>query len=70
MDEPIYKGQAGMQNLLLAITGLSLPILLCAKAYFLSKEMAIHHHLAHDDVDKHEEHGFGEILIHQATDTI
>mmetsp|Transcript_30639 Transcript_30639/g.52320 ORF Transcript_30639/g.52320 Transcript_30639/m.52320 type:complete len:898 (-) Transcript_30639:109-2802(-) len=70
VEEPMYKGQAGMQNLLLAIAGISVPVLLCAKPYFLSKEMATHHHSAHDDDDDEEEHGFGEIIIHQAIETI
>merc|ERR1712013_307383 len=37
--------------------------------YFLSKEMATHGHSAADDEDE-EEHGFGEIIIHQAIETI
>jgi len=71
VDEPMYYGQAGIQNILLAIAFISVPVLLCAKPYFLSKEMATHHHSAHDDDDEDdEEHGFGEILIHQAIETI
>jgi len=68
VDEPMYNGQASMQNLLLAIAGISVPVLLLAKPYFLSKEMAAHH--GHDDDDEDEEHGFGEIIIHQAIETI
>merc|ERR1711982_152810 len=58
-----------MQNMLLLVAGLSVPTLLCAKPYFLSKEMAAHTHSAHDEDDE-EEHGMGEIVIHQAIETI
>ncbi|EED92420.1 v-type h-atpase [Thalassiosira pseudonana CCMP1335] len=70
VDEPMYYGQAGIQNILLAIAGISVPVLLLAKPYFLSKEAASHAHSAHDDDDDDEEHGFGEIIIHQAIETI
>ena len=70
VDEPMYKGQAGIQNLLLAVAGISVPVLLLAKPYFLSKEMATHNHSAHDEDDDDEEHGMGEIVIHQAIETI
>lgn len=70
VDEPLYSGQASIQNFLLLIAGLSVPTLLCAKPYFLSKEMASHTHSAHDDEDDDEEHNFGEIIIHQAIETI
>ncbi|KAL7469631.1 hypothetical protein ACHAXS_009897 [Conticribra weissflogii] len=69
VDEPMYNGQAGMQNLLLAVAGISVPVLLCAKPYFLSKETSTHHH-SHDEEEDEEEHGLGEILIHQAIETI
>jgi V-type H+-transporting ATPase subunit a len=73
VDEPLYAGQAGIQNLLLAIAGISVPILLLAKPYMLSKQHEVVHH-AHDDEEGHggddEEHGFGEIVIHQAIETI
>jgi V-type H+-transporting ATPase subunit a len=72
VDEPLYKGQAQIQNLLLAIAGISVPILLLAKPYMLSKQHEVVHH-AHDDEEGHggeEEHGFGEIVIHQAIETI
>lgn len=71
VDEPMYEGQAGMQNILLAIAGISVPILLLAKPYFLSKEAASHAHgHGDDDEEGEEEHGFGEIIIHQAIETI
>jgi len=73
VDEPMYAGQAGMQNILLLCALVSVPILLFAKPYFLSKQHAqvVHHHdeeAGHGDDD--EEHGFGEIVIHQAIETI
>ena len=72
VDEPMYSGQAGVQGILLAIAGLSVPVLLIAKPYFMSKEMASHAVHGHDDDDDedHEEHSFGEIVIHQAIETI
>lgn len=69
VDEPMYKGQAGIQIILLAIAGISVPVLLFAKPYFLSKQSSGHHH----DEEHHEggeEHGMGEIIIHQAIETI
>jgi len=77
VDEPMYANQGAIQNLLLAIAGISVPILLLAKPYFLSKDMEAQHHVVHaeDDEEGHggdhdEEHGFGEIVIHQAIETI
>ena len=79
VDEPIYKGQANIQNVLLLVAFIAVPILLFAKPYFLSRKHAtpetISHHV--DDEEEHGEHhddegshGFGEILIHQAIETI
>lgn len=70
VDEPMYYGQAQMQNFLLLIAGISVPVLLLAKPYFLSKQMENSHHSAHDDDEEEEEHGMGEIIIHQAIETI
>jgi len=70
VDEPMYSGQAGVQGILLAIAGLSVPVLLMAKPYFMSKEMASHAHHGDEDDDEGEEHSFGEIVIHQAIETI
>jgi len=70
VDEPIYAGQDVVQLWLLAIAGLSVPILLFAKPYFISKDMKNQHH---DDVEGNghdEDHGLGEIIIHQAIETI
>jgi V-type H+-transporting ATPase subunit a len=71
VDEPMYEGQAGMQNLLLAIAGISVPVLLLAKPYILSQQHSSHAH-SHDEDEEgdDEEHGFGEIIIHQAIETI
>jgi len=73
VDEPLYYGQAFWQNILLAIAGLSVPVLLLAKPLMIKNDMEkeVHHHDEeggdhHDD----EEHGFGEIVIHQAIETI
>jgi len=69
VDEPLYAGQSGIQNVLLILAGISVPILLLAKPYALSQKASAHHHDGEDEGD-HEEHGFGEILIHQAIETI
>lgn len=73
VDEPMFYGQAGLQNILLLCAFGSVPVLLLAKPYFLSQQQhaPITHH--GDDDDEHEEeeeHSFGEILIHQAIETI
>ena len=83
VEEPMYKGQAGMQNFLLICAFISVPTLLFAKPYFVSRG-AESKHDAHgsenSDTPLHEgeesggDHGhgesFGEVLIHQAIETI
>jgi V-type H+-transporting ATPase subunit a len=74
VDEPLYYGQAPIQNILLMCAFGSVPILLIAKPYFLSKQ----HHTPiahHGDEEAHHgegegEHNFAEIFIHQAIETI
>jgi V-type H+-transporting ATPase subunit a len=80
VDEPMYAGQATIQNLLLLIAFASVPVLLLAKPYFLSRQHATHspiaYHIDGDEEagDEHERvddsHSFGEIVIHQAIETI
>jgi len=71
VDEPIYDGQAGIQNILLFVAFVSVPILLLAKPYFLSKEIEAKKGEHNDDDDEDDSHGgFGEIVIHQAIETI
>ena len=83
VDEPMYKGQAPIQNILLFAAVASVPVLLIAKPYFISQQ--VHEapqsvvvastdddeeegqHGEHEEV---EEHDFGEIVIHQAIETI
>ena len=73
----MFAGQAGIQNVLLLLAFASVPVLLLAKPYILSKQShapVIHHgdeeeHHSGDDHDV-EDHGFGEVLIHQAIETI
>jgi V-type H+-transporting ATPase subunit a len=77
VDEPMFAGQAGIQNVLLLLAFGSVPVLLLAKPYILSKQShapVVHHG---DDEEHHgggdhedEDHGFGEIVIHQAIETI
>ncbi|KAL3921098.1 MAG: hypothetical protein SGILL_002926 [Bacillariaceae sp.] len=73
VDEPMYGGQPGIQNILLLLAFGSVPVLLLAKPYLISKgHKPIEH--AHAEGEEHgdedEEHGFGEIVIHQAIETI
>ena len=77
--EPMFQGQAVLQNFLLVCAFASVPVLLLAKPYFLSKQShhVIEHsdeegayHAEHDHNEAEEEHGFGEIVIHQAIETI
>jgi V-type H+-transporting ATPase subunit a len=82
VDEPMYKGQAQIQNILLCCAFASVPVLLLAKPYFLSQQ--VHEPyvaVASEDNDEEdegeeghgeeeEEHDFGEIVIHQAIETI
>lgn len=79
VDEPLYDGQGFIQNILLLLAFGSVPVLLLAKPYFLSKRASysaiVHHHDDEEEnlVDDHEhdeDHGFGEIVIHQAIETI
>lgn len=77
VTEPMFQGQAGLQNFLLLCAFASVPVLLLAKPYFLSKQshQVIEHHDEEDapyhaEHDEEEEHGFGEIVIHQAIETI
>jgi len=85
VDEPLYGGQPFLQNILLLIAFISVPILLLAKPYFLSRQHgggsdAGHHDdgsensdtpLADGESGAHEEsHSFGEVIIHQAIETI
>jgi len=75
VDEPMYENQATIQNILLAIAGISVPMLLCAKPYamYLDQQKAatqVHHHSDEEGGDDHEDHGLGEIVIHQAIETI
>jgi len=78
VDEPMYAGQPFIQNILLLCAIGSVPVLLLAKPYFLSQQthVPIHHHdedaPLYDDGhnEDEEEHSFGEIVIHQAIETI
>jgi V-type H+-transporting ATPase subunit a len=77
VDEPMYGGQGPVQNVLLMAALIAVPVLLFAKPYFLSKQAhqpIAHHSDDHENGDHHEEeddgHGFGEIVIHQAIETI
>jgi len=85
VEEPLYEGQAGVQNILLLLALVSVPTLLMAKPYCISQGIGGHgHEVVHatdgeDDEepsgDGHggegdEEHSFGEIIIHQAIETI
>jgi len=73
----MYNNQGAIQNILLLIAFGSVPVLLLAKPYLLSQQQhaPIVHHSddiegGEDDSHGDEEHGFGEIVIHQAIETI
>eukprot|EP00934_Nitzschia_sp_Nitz4_P008961 Nitzschia sp. Nitz4//scaffold21_size171442//20095//22959//NITZ4_002144-RA/size171442-snap-gene-0.66-mRNA-1//1//CDS//3329542360//8951//frame0 len=77
VQEPMYAGQAGIQNILLLFAVAAIPVLLLAKPYFLSQQhyQPIQHHSDEEDglaghEEEDEEHGFGEIITHQAIETI
>lgn len=72
VDEPMYEGQAWIQNILLLCALVSVPVLLFAKPYLLSQQshQVVQHHGHDDDEGDDEEHSFGEIVIHQAIETI
>lgn len=73
VDEPMYYGQAFVQTILLLCAFISVPVLLFAKPYFLSKqhkENAARHSGEEAHGEDEEDHGFGEIIIHQAIETI
>jgi len=67
VEEPIYQGQGTVQLYLLGIAFISVPVLLFAKPIILSSQAS---KVDHGDDEDHEEHGFGEIIIHQAIETI
>ncbi|CAB9509973.1 116 kDa subunit a isoform 1 [Seminavis robusta] len=77
VDEPMYSGQAGIQNVCLLLAFGSVPVLLLVKPYLLSQQS--HTPVTHaadeedhgDGGDHDGDHdGFGEIVIHQAIETI
>jgi V-type H+-transporting ATPase subunit a len=79
VDEPMFANQGPLQNILLLIALVSVPILLFAKPYFESQKHhapIVHHSDEENGADEHEheheddEHGMGELLIHQGIETI
>lgn len=79
VEEPMYAGQAYIQNILLLCAVASVPVLLLAKPFLMKQQThtPIQHHdeelpLYADDHDRSdkEEHDFVEVLIHQAIETI
>lgn len=81
VDEPMYYGQAFVQNVILFFAIASVPVLLLAKPLFLRQQThaPITHHseelpLYTDDHDRsdhdEEEHDFSEVIIHQGIETI
>jgi V-type H+-transporting ATPase subunit a len=72
VDEPLYKGQAGIQVVLLILAMVSVPILLVAKPFAMKQqhEEVVHHADDENEHEEEEEHSFMEIIIHQAIETI
>jgi len=71
VDEPLYAGQDKVQTVLLTISMISVPVLLFAKPFILSRDMARKRQMVgYKENNDAEEHGFGEIMIHQAIETI
>jgi len=75
VEEPMYAGQAQVQNVLLLLAFASVPILLLAKPYMMSRQQAAHaptneHVEALNGDEEEDDHGMGEIIIHQAIETI
>merc|ERR1711957_1149101 len=58
VDEPLYQGQAGIQNVLLICAFASVPILLLAKPYFLSQRIGSHDKPKEITHASEEEEGF------------
>ena len=70
VEEPLYAGQGTIQLLLLLLAVLSIPVLLLVKPILQSQAHAtevVHHE---EDEEGDEAHSFGEIIIHQAIETI
>mmetsp|Transcript_18286 Transcript_18286/g.42092 ORF Transcript_18286/g.42092 Transcript_18286/m.42092 type:complete len:874 (+) Transcript_18286:101-2722(+) len=73
VDEPMYAGQDKIQIFLLFLAFASVPVLLLAKPLILKRQHENAHnneHVVEAHGEEEEEHGFGEIIIHQAIETI
>jgi len=72
VDDPMYAGQAEIQNFLLVLAFASVPVLLLAKPLMLKRqhENAHNEHVVEGQSEEEDDHGFGEIVIHQAIETI
>jgi len=83
IDEPLFQGQANLQMIFLLLAVGSVPFLLAAKPFFLLRQQAaraatvVHHHSGdeenddnHDNDDDEAHDDAGEIIIHQAIETI
>jgi len=82
VDEPLYGGQASVQVVLLLLAAVSVPILLIAKPLVIKGQMGGRAEtpssfseerdlIAEDHHDAHaHDHDFGEVVIHQAIETI
>lgn len=66
VDDPLYKGQASIQNILLFFAMVSVPVLLFVKPFLNSQKSHSHE----GEEEEEDSHGFGEMLIHQAIETI
>lgn len=81
--DPMFDGQLQTQQILLGLAGISVPWMLICKPLYLKFTASKHHEgaaspLIDDEEANHgeghgdheEDHGFGEVVIHQAIETI
>lgn len=79
-ETELYSGQGNVQGVLILVAVLMVPLMLIPKPYFEIQRLKAHHavtqHATDEDdedqenVAEEEEHGSGEIIVHQLIETI